>query len=100
MPESRNGASKGPRPFDRGDAKQGIGPREYLEASKGPRPFDRGDVTCHPQRAQTSELQRGRDLSIAETPPARDSVRGGGSASKGPRPFDRGDCGAVAGVPA
>ncbi len=168
VPDRRAGAraSKGPRPFDRGDPE---GPRPtrggprfkgaatfrsrrpdararvtrargrrfkgaatfrsrrracddlsggHRGASKGPRPFDRGDAVLTPQpRTTRVQLQRGRDLSIAETiwraitsTSDRCSFKGAATfrsrrlaarqrgrvrlgASKGPRPFDRGDAG-------
>ncbi len=69
-------ASKGPRPFDRGDEFRNGHPSPGAPASKGPRPFDRGDQHAVRWGKKASILlQRGRDLSIAETrlqnPPSR-----------------------------
>ena len=83
-------ASMGPRPFGRGRLIVGLAPISVWRASMGPRPFGRGRVGMRPPCTRFSQLQWGRDLSVAEGPrllPARARARG---ASMGPRPFGRG----------
>ena len=62
-------------------------------ASMGPRPFSRGDEKCNAisEVHSCSELQWGRDLSVAETCSSSVPSAECEHASMGPRPFSRGD---------
>ncbi len=83
-------ASMGPRPFSRGKIDSRAMAARTCQASMGPRPFSRGKAAdVGHDRATSTSLQWGRDLSVAERSGRRES-RSAYAASMGPRPFSRG----------
>ena len=89
--DATSAASMGPRPFGRGRKKELSLDEQILYASMGPRPFGRGRSDMFSvDIGRTSELQWGRDLSVAEGARSDQYLRGLPEASMGPRPFGRG----------